>query len=677
MTQVRGTRLRRVTRAREAAQRLETPAGLRKGLGSPALFAIVQCFIAASLYFGLGLIAQRAQGWTWLVMLAAAAFFVLLIFSYVEGASLHQERGGATVLARYAFNELWSFVAGWAILLDYVLLVALTAFAATSYAGVLWDPLDDGLVEVALVAVLVAAMAWVNVRGGGRRRFDFAALWVLVDLILTVLIILAGLLLVLDPTALSDPASLGTEPSGSDLLFAFTLALVAFAGIDVSSSLAGEVPIGRRGLKRLIAARVIATFVPYVGLGLLAVSTLPLATMDPNAVETERPMVEIVAGFDEAWLRGLLEVLIPISAMAILAIACNAAMLGLSRLGYSLALNRQIPSGVGRLHRRHHTPYVVIVMGAVLAFALVLPDDLEFLAGLYAFGATLAFTLVHLSVIRLRFREPQRDRPYRMPLSIRTRGVDLPIPAMVGALMSGAAFVSVVVLHAGARAVGLGWMAIGLSLYVLYRVTQGKPVFRRVSVPEQTLTRNAAPEAQYGSILVPVLGSPLDDDIMQTAGRLAAEQGEDEGEGGAVIEALWVFEIPMSLPIDAPVPEGELKRARAALQRAKRVGEEYAGVEVATATTRARRAGEGIVYEAERRGVEAIVLAAEPPTGVRGGVLLGGREGLRDTVVGDMTRYVVTKAPCRVVLTAPPEQRAPTDPTWSTRRVEKAEAVRR
>jgi APA family basic amino acid/polyamine antiporter len=164
---------------------------------------------------------------------------------------------------------------------------------------------------------------------------------------------------------------------------------------------------------------------------------------------------------------------------------------------------------------------------------------------------------------------------------------------------------------------------------------------------------------------------------MQTAGRLAAEQGEDEGEGGAVIEALWVFEIPMSLPIDAPVPEGELKRARAALQRAKRVGEEYAGVEVATATTRARRAGEGIVYEAERRGVEAIVLAAEPPTGVRGGVLLGGREGLRDTVVGDMTRYVVTKAPCRVVLTAPPEQRAPTDPTWSTRRVEKAEAVRR
>jgi basic amino acid/polyamine antiporter, APA family len=178
-----------------------------------------------------------------------------------------------------------------------------------------------------------------------------------------------------------------------------------------------------------------------------------------------------------------------------------------------------------------------------------------------------------------------------------------------------------------------------------------------VTVPEETLTSGGTPEVQYGSILVPLFGGRLDDDIIQTAGRLAAEEGEDEGEGGAVIEALWVFEIPMSLPIDAPVPDGQLKRARAALQRAKRVGEEYAGVEVATATTRARRAGEGIVHEAERRGVELIVLAAEEPTAVRGGVLLGGKEGLTDPFVGDTTQYVVRKAPCRVLLTAPAQRR--------------------
>jgi len=202
---------------------------------------------------------------------------------------------------------------------------------------------------------------------------------------------------------------------------------------------------------------------------------------------------------------------------------------------------------------------------------------------------------------------------------------------------------------------GLGWMAFGLFVYVYYRMSEDKPLLKRITVPEEVLTRKRA-EAEYGSILVPVSGSPLDDDIIQTAGRLAAEEDADFGEGGAVIEALWVFEVPMSEPLDTRVPDAELKLARQALARAKAVGEEYEGVEVATAVVRARRAGEAIVREAKRRGVEAIVLAAEEPTRTRGGVLYGGKQGLRDTFVGETTRYVVNKAHCRVLLTAPPAE---------------------
>ena len=160
-------------------------------------------------------------------------------------------------------------------------------------------------------------------------------------------------------------------------------------------------------------------------------------------------------------------------------------------------------------------------------------------------------------------------------------------------------------------------------------------------------------EAEYGSILVPVFGNELDDDIVGTAGRLASDEGE-EGEGGAVIEALYVVEVPMSLPLDARVPEDQIERAKAAVRRAKEVGEEYEGVVVATAMVRARSVGAAIVSEAKRRGVEAIVLAAEPPSRVRGGALLGGRGGPRDRSVGEITRYVVEKATCRVILTAAP-----------------------
>jgi APA family basic amino acid/polyamine antiporter len=388
----------------------------------------------------------------------------------------------------------------------------------------------------------------------------------------------------------------------------------------------------------------------------VAVSVLPLKAGLRSGPDNyvDAPMLGVAAGFHQAWLSDTLRVLIGVSAFAILVIACNAAMLGLSRLGYSLALNRQIPSAIGRLHPTRATPVVIIGVGALLAILLLLPADLEFLASIYAFGATISFTIVHASVIRLRWREPDRDRPFKAPLNVRIGRGELPVTAALGGLMSAAAFVAVVVLHNSARWAGIGWMGFGIALYVIYRVVEGKPILKRVTIPERALTRRERKKAEYGSILVPILGTPLDDDIMQTAGRLSMEENTDEGEGGAVIEAVWVFEVPMALPLDARIGDEDLKRARKALQRAKAVGEEYQGVEVATATVRARRAGEGIVREAKRRGVEAIVLAAEEQTRVRGGPLLGGKRGLYDTFVGQTTRYVVTKAPCRVILTAPP-----------------------
>jgi APA family basic amino acid/polyamine antiporter len=240
---------------------------------------------------------------------------------------------------------------------------------------------------------------------------------------------------------------------------------------------------------------------------------------------------------------------------------------------------------------------------------------------------------------------------YRVPLSVTVRGVSVPLPSVAGAIVAGAGWLSVLVLHDGARYVGGAWLIFGLVLYVAYRRGQNKPLRARFTIPAAAL--QDVPEAEYGSILVPVFGNELDDDIVGTAGRLAAEEGE-EGEGGAVIEALFVVEVPMSLPLDARVPDEQIARAKAAVRRAKEVGEEYEGVVVATAMVRARSVGAAIVSEAKRRGVEAIVLAAEAPTRIRGGALLGGRGGPRDRSVGEITRYVVEKAPCRVILTAAP-----------------------
>jgi len=640
--------------------RMEPPA-LRRGVGSPALFGVVQGLIAASIYFSLGLVAQRALGLTALTYLLAGVFFVLCVMTYVEGASLHQERGGATVFARYAFNELWSFVAGWAVLLDALILIAITAFTASNYLGVFWGGLDDGVVDTLIAVAVIAYVAAVQVVGPTARRLERIGLLVVADLVVQTLVVALGVVLVLDAESLTSPMEMGGTPELGDVVFAFTLAAGAFIGLDASSGLSGEVAIGRRGLRRLVTARTAGIIVSYVGIALIALSALPVGTLGRD--EVEAPVLAVVSAYEPGWVGDGLGYAVGTSAFVVLVAACSAAMLGLSRLTFSLATNRQIPSALGRLHPRRSTPVVAIVSAALLAGALVVPGDLEFLAGLYAFGAMLAFTLAHASVCVLRFREPDRPRPYRMPFNLRLRGGSLPLPAALGAVVSFAAWVSVIVLHDGARLLGLLWMAGGVVLYVVYRSSESKPIFRRVTIPREALARPEVPDVEYGSILVPILGAELDVDIMQTAGRLARAERTDDNTDGPEIDALWVFEMPMSVPLTARVPDEQLKRARAALAKAKRVGEEYDRVKVSTAIVRARRTGEAIVTEARRRGVEAIVLAAEEPSRVRGGALLGGRGGPLDSFLGDVTKYVVEHAPCRVILTAPPaRERTPAPP---------------
>ena len=116
-----------------------------------------------------------------------------------------------------------------------------------------------------------------------------------------------------------------------------------------------------------------------------------------------------------------------------------------------------------------------------------MPEDLDFLVGIYAFGALLGLTIAHVSIISLRYREPDRERP----TGSRCRALPRRRPAAARgagrASLSLAAWVSVVITHAGARYVGFGWMAFGLATYVIYRRTQGKSILKRVTVPEAAL----------------------------------------------------------------------------------------------------------------------------------------------------------------------------------------------
>jgi APA family basic amino acid/polyamine antiporter len=636
---------------------------LKRGLGVPYLFAAAYSAVGFSIYFALGVVADRGLGLTPLIFLAAGLLFGLTTLSYVEGGAMFRERGGSSTFARHAFNELIAFIAGWAILIDYLIVIALAAISVPHYLEPIWGGFAKPGWEIGIAAAVIASVCVLNIFNvTGRERGRSLALLALADLGLQLAVIVVGALVVMHPDRLTEQLHLFSEPNFKDIVYAAVVAMLAYAGIEAASDLAPDIDVDRRDLKRIASLGAIAVPLVYAGMAAIALMAVPVVA-GPQGPETalgnqfvEEPVLGVVSAFHPHWVSEMMRWMVALIAAPVLFWAANTSMLGVSRHMYTLAINRQIPSWLGKLERRRATPYVAISICGVIALGLVVPTNVKLLAGIYAFGATLAITIAHLSIIRLRVRDPDRPRPFRIPLGIPWRGAELPLPAILAAILSGLAFISVLVYHDIARFVGGGWMIFGLIFYIVYRkVFEGTTLTKRVSVPEHALTKQV-PEVEFRNILVPVFGSELDDDIVATAGRLAAAEQEESDDGDdARLDVVYVIEVPLTLPLDAALPPEREAEARRALDRAREVGEEYEDVGVTTEVIRARKVGAGILEAARRSGAEAIVIGGEPPTKIRGGAMIGGIGAAKPEEIGAATEYVLKKAPCRVLLTAPPE----------------------
>ena len=630
----------------------------------PWLWAVAHSAIAFSIYYSLGVVADRGLSLTPVIFAVAGLVYVVTTMTYVEGGAMFIERGGSNTLARHAFNELVSFIAGWAILIDYVIVIALAAVTVPHYLAPISADLSTGLPEVLIAVGVVALVAAINIVGftGSRRQGLLVAL-TSADLLLQVLLIVVGIVVVWDPSALTAQLDLFDAPSLSDVAYALVISMVALAGIEAASDLAPDLAWRREDLRRVLRVGGVVVPLVYVGMALVALMALPVVA-GPDGPQTalsttfeDAPVLGVTSTFEPGWLADVAKWAVVAIAPAILVFAANATMLGLSRHVYVLATNRQIPSWLGKLGKRRSTPHVAILIAATMAIGLVLPGDVELLAGVFAFGAMLAISIAHLSLIRLRFSDPERDRPYEVPFGIRVRGAAVPVPALVGLLLTGIGLVSLVLLHGGALYVGGGWMLFGLVAYFVYRrLFEGISLTDRVSVPEQALQKQEF-DVELESVLVPVFGAGLDDEIVSTAARLA-DSNPLPGQSRPRLELLYVIDLPLTVPLNAMPPSERIAEARRALDRGMEIAEEYPSVEVEQGYVAARSAGQAIVEQARLRGVEAIVIGAEPPTRIRGGAVLGGIRGAKPAEVGPTTEYVLRNAPCRVLLTAPPEAAA-------------------
>jgi APA family basic amino acid/polyamine antiporter len=634
--------------------------------GAVWLLTLAWASVGFSIYFALGVVADNGLGLTPLLFLVAGLLFVLTMFTYIEGSAMLRERGGSSAFARHAFNELVAFVAGWVILLDFLLVISLAVLSVPHYLEPLVGDVDGTVLGAAIIAAVVLYVTAMNIVDvPARRRPRFLLVLAGADLLVQLLVILVGLAVVFDPGLLTSSIDFGTSPSFEEAVYAAVLAMLAYAGIEAVSNLIPDLDLDPARFGRVVTRSVWLVPVIYSAIAAIALMAVPVVS-GPAGPETalgstylKAPVLGVVSAYDPAWLADTMKFIVATVAALTLIWAANTAMLGVSRHTFTLAVNRQIPSWLGRLGSRYETPFRAILIFAVPVLGLALFGNVEMLAGLYAFGATLAITIAHVSIIRLRFTQPDAERPFSVPFSAPFRGAEVPVPSVLGAILGALAFVSVLIYHDGARWVGLAWLATGLVGYWVYRrLFENISLTRQVTVDSRHLMR---PHLKAGleDILVPIFGTELDEDIVSTAGLLAIDE---TGSDGANLVIFYPMEVPLSKGIHDPMPPEIEEKAARATARARDIALEYSGVHVETEVGRVRRAGTGIVHAARDRNSDAIVMGAEPPSRIRGGANLGGVGDARPDEVGPITAYVLKRAPCQVLLTAPPagEGEAPT-----------------
>jgi APA family basic amino acid/polyamine antiporter len=625
-------------------RRRRQPQGLERVLGAPALFATVYGNVGSSIYYALGVTAVFALGLTPVVFLIAGLIFVATTMTYAEGTVRYPEAGGSSSFARHAFNELASFGAAWAQMLNYVITISISAFFVPHYLSIFWEPLRTNPWDVIVGAAVIAVLVILNVLGI-REAARLNVTLAVIDFATQLLLVLLGFALVFSPHTLTANVHFGIAPSWGNFLLAIPVGMIAYTGIETVSNLAEEARDPARNVPRAYLMTVIAVWAIFFTLPAIALSALPVKRTADGDFTTLLALKPEEGGFQNDPVLGLIEnmglhgtlldilkVYVGVLAATILFIATNAGVIGASRITYAMATYRQLPDIFRRVHPRFRTPWVsLVVFAGIVSIATLLPGKVSFLGTMYSFGAMLSFTIAHASLIVLRTRMRDEELVFRGRPNFHFRGVDWPLFAFIGGLATGLAWLVVVIQTPSTRYAGLGWLAVGFTVYVVYRRFAVKRGLRE-TVRAPAVILGPSLMIEYRTIVVPVVRTGETEEALVAAARLAAERG-------ATVAVVTAMEVPLALPIDAHLPD-EQDEAEGLLDDAQALVESY-GVRAVTRLRRARRAGPAIVEEARQRDAELVVLGA-PRRAV------GGRRRL----FGGTVDYVLRESPCRVLIAA-------------------------
>ena len=620
------------------ARRIPRDESLARVHGVGALFSAAYGNVGSSIYYALGVTAAFALGLTPVAFVIAGLIFMATAATYAEATVMYPEAGGSSSFARHAFNELISFFAAWGQMLNYIITVAISAFFVPHYLAVFWPWLGSSPGDIIGGVGVVAFLAALNVKGT-QESTRFNLILAIADLFTQIILVAIGLVLVFNPEILVDNVHFGVAPSWGDFLLGIAVGMIAYTGIETISNMSEEAKNAPETVPKGVGLTVLAVLGLYALLPLIALSAMPVHetagggfSTDLGTTFADDPVLGIVENLGlSAGLTDVLRYYVGVLAAVILLIATNAALIGVSRLTFSMGHYRQLPERLRQIHPRFRTPYVAILAFSLVAAITLLPGETELLATLYSFGAMLSFTIAHVSVVKLRQRYPEKERKWKPPGSVRAFGFDVPLTAVFGGLGTFTAWIVVMALNPRTLVIGAIWMVLGTAIYLLYRRSLGlSPVqTHKVLLPEPL----GVEEIEYQSVLVAFEDDePFSEQTTVTAVRLAAKRRR-------AIHVISVVTVPSHLPLDAPLGRQE-EDARSKIEQAKLIG----GLRVSGHVHRARpnQAGHSIAEEARQLKASALVMGLRYRNGT--------------PLYGKTLQTVLAERPCRVIVVAQPDQ---------------------
>ncbi len=477
---------------------------LKRDVGWYGSFSMGYADVGADVFIALGLVTLYAGGRAPVAFLVAAVTYVATGLAYAELATTYPYAGGAHIYSMKAFNDLAGFVAGWAVMLDYTVDIALFSIASAGYLTYFLPPVfATGQVTVAnlqvawlglvatLLVIFLLLLNIIGIRSSSLLNEVLVAVGISVQA--TILIVSLALnfswnMFVqqllhggIGATLVNTDyvAGLANIPL-QNFLVAVTLAMSSFIGIESIAQAAEETKKPHRWIPRANKLSIVFVLIFAIGLSVAGIGGIgPTALYSSNNINN--PVTAMALAIPN--LGAYLAPIVAFTGFSLCYVSTNTGIIGVSRVVFSMGRFRLLPRWFYKVHKVFRTPVRSILIFGAVGGLLALTGQLQLVANLYNFGALLSYIMVNISLIVLRNTEPDTYRSWKVPGELEThwRGKRIRVPpiSVIGALSCTVIWLLIVIYHPLGRLLGVTWLFVGILGFLLYRRVIRLPALSR------------------------------------------------------------------------------------------------------------------------------------------------------------------------------------------------------